>query len=292
VPPSILTRYEKLPGMNKRQNLQYVCGLCNTVLKESEYLDIDPRRITEPCPSCGHSLASTLTINRLCKPAESVVFQVPAPSRALTFDIPQLDRAYSGIRAGEILCILGRPAITLVTRLCVRAMLPWRQGGLQSRVLFIDAGNTSDIYQCVNFARQYGMDLSRVLDSILVSRAFTIHQLASLIILELPEAIKRFGARLVVVSGLLSMFFQDPSADKTEAKRLLREMMAAVRRVSGEAIVVISSEETQGYEDIFAKFKNKLKLHAGGTLRIVASSEYGSKEFVLPEKALKTVRGE
>ena len=278
--------------MDNRQTLQYLCGLCNTVLKESECLDIDPRRITEPCPSCGHSLSSTLTINRPHKDVEPTVFHVATTVKVLTFDIKQLDSFYSGIRTGEILCIIGHPAITLVTRLCVRALLPRRQGGLQSQVLFIDAGNTSDLYQCVNFARQYGMDLTKVLDGIIVSRAFTVHQLASLIIMELPDAMKRFGAGLVVISGLLKMFLEDPQVDRKEARRLLGEMMIAIKRIAHDALVVISTEETGGYEDIFNQFKNRLELCGNATLVISANSKYRSKKFSLPEKMLKVVKVE
>lgn len=279
--------------MNNRQTLQYLCGLCNTVLKESECLDIDPRKVTESCPSCGHSLASTLIINRLRKPVEPIVFQTPqtpTSSNAFTFDIAQLDSFYYSTETGEILCIIGRPAITLVTRLCVRALLPKRQGGLASQVLFIDAGNTSDIYQCVSFARQYGMDLTAVLGRIVVSRAFTIHQLASLIIMELPDAIRRFDAGLVVISGLLRMFLEDPQVDKKEARQLLGEMMAAVRRVSRDVRVVISSEEAGAYTDIFRQFENRLELSGDTTLRISAASRYQTRKFLLPEKALRRVR--
>lgn len=276
--------------MDNRQTLQYLCSFCNTVLKESEYLDIDPRRVTEPCPNCGHSLASNLTVNRPRKRVEPATFQVAAVPPALTFGIRQLDSLHLDIRVGEILCMIGCPTAILATRLCVRALLPKRQGGLASQVLFIDAGNTSDIYQCVSFARQYGMDLTKVLDGVVVSRAFTIHQLASLIIIELPDAIKRFGAGLVIVSGLLRMFVEDPQVDKKEARRLLGEIMVAIWRISRDVRIVISTEETGDYKDIFRQFKNRLELHGNGTLFVNVVSEYQSKEFSIPEKELKLVR--
>jgi hypothetical protein len=73
-------------------------------------------------------------------------------------------------------------------RLCVRALMSKRQGGFEStNVIFIDAGNNSDVYQCVNFARQYGLDKEMVLHSILVTRAFTIYQLADLLITNYQE---------------------------------------------------------------------------------------------------------
>lgn len=57
----------------------------------------------------------------------------------------------------------------------MRALLPARFGGLGSPyVIVVDAGNKSDFYQTVNFARQYGLDLNSTLDRIIVSRTFTI----------------------------------------------------------------------------------------------------------------------
>jgi hypothetical protein len=46
-----------------------------------------------------------------------------------------------------------------------------------------------DIYQYVSFARQYGLDIKKFLQTIVVSRMFTIYQLANTIIYELPKII-------------------------------------------------------------------------------------------------------
>jgi hypothetical protein len=130
---------------------------------------------------------------------------------------------------------------TLVTRLCVRALMSRQYGGLESpSIIFIDAGNCSDIYQTVNFARQYGLDIEKVLNSIIVSRPFTIHHLASLIINDLEPAVQRFGAKLVVVSDLLKMFVQDPQIDTDEARWLVKEIIKALQKLSTQVFVVVS----------------------------------------------------
>ena len=59
-------------------------------------------------------------------------------------------------------------------------MLPKRYGGMgsdYSKPIAIDAGNCSNVYQFVYFARQYGLEVKKVLQSIVVSRVFTIYQL-------------------------------------------------------------------------------------------------------------------
>jgi hypothetical protein len=140
-------------------------------------------------------------------------YDILKPHR-LSFDIAQIDRYLDLTDRGGALCVtsngkdgnLRHLNNTLLTRLCVRALMSKRQGGFESpSVIFIDAGNCSDIYQCVNFARQYGLDIEKVWDSIIISRPFTIHQLAGSIINELDSAgaaaiVQRFGAKLVIVS--------------------------------------------------------------------------------------------
>jgi hypothetical protein len=79
------------------------------------------------------------------------------------------------------------------------------------KVIFIDAGggkSSSNIYQCVYFARQYGLDIKKVLWNIMVTRAFTIYQLADLIIYQLPKFIhQQFNGKVIVVSRLFIISF-------------------------------------------------------------------------------------
>jgi predicted membrane chloride channel (bestrophin family) len=88
------------------------------------------------------------------------------------------------------------------------------------------------------------------------------------------------------------MFLEDPQVDKKEARRLLGEMMIAVKRISRDVMVVVSTEETRDYEDIFEQFKNRLELCGNATLVVNAISKYRSRKFSLPEKALKMVKVE
>jgi len=111
----------------------------------------------------------------------------------LRFDIEQTDSL--AIDIGERVCLVGKCS-TPVDRLVITALLPERHGGFGSpHVTIIDGGNQSDIYQCVDFARQYGLDIKDILRRILVSRAFTIYQLVDLITNELPKLVRRFDTK-------------------------------------------------------------------------------------------------
>jgi hypothetical protein len=243
---------------------QYKCSSCGTILKETESR-IDNsilRSLNERCASCDNILQEqTITIestpvkqqrthsfsqiSHLLPTTFERAFDLQPPQK-LIFDIPQIDSSLDFADRGAT-CVTssrdgGWHANTLVTRACVRALMSKRQGGFGSpSVIFIDAGNCSDIYECVDFARQYGLDSDKILDSIIVSRPFTIHQLAGLIVHSLQSAIQHYSAKLVVVSDVLSMFMkEDPQIDLDEARWLIKEIARALKRLSAQAMIVVS----------------------------------------------------
>ena len=210
----------------QQQTLQYFCSYCGTLLKISYESTSNPllANLSEECPTCGVLLSQTL--KRELKSAEqqqrqqqqnniqqssSFLSSPPLPkfqtayeeiSSRLTFDIKKIDNSIS-ITAGQTVCISGseRKYINiLLIRLCVRALLPKRYGGGFSspNVIVIDAaaGNGLDIYQYVNFARQHGLDIKKVLENTIITRAFTIYQLANIIIYELPESFNNLMSNL------------------------------------------------------------------------------------------------
>jgi hypothetical protein len=176
-------------------------------------------------------------------------------TKLIFFDIAEIDSFLDlSDRGGGSICVASSRKSrdgdswhannTLVTRLCVRALMPRWYGGFGSpSVIFIDAGNCSDIYKCVSFIRQYGLDQQKTLDRIIVSRPFTIHQLACLIIYEVALMLQRTDARLVVISDLLRMFIQDPQIDPDEARWLVKEIARSLRKLSSQVLVVVSLHE-------------------------------------------------
>jgi hypothetical protein len=127
----------------------------------------------------------------------------------------------------------------LIDRLCVHSLLPRRHGGIgegYSKIIAIDAGNCSDVYQIVNFARQYGLKINGVLQNMMVSRVFTIYQLAHLVIDELPLIIEQLSADkrrnyVIVIYGLLHLFESDPHIYKANAKQIIKEIAVSLRKI-------------------------------------------------------------
>ena len=143
---------------HSNQLLKYYCSKCDTLLKETN-VDIGLSNSKEECPHCGSLVSETLRKENenehktsfLALPKIQTAYEEFSISR-LTFDIRKIDSLVD-ITTGDTACIIAankKHANTLLTRLCVRALMSNRQGGFNSsKVIFVDAGNTSDVYQCV-----------------------------------------------------------------------------------------------------------------------------------------------
>ena len=229
---------------------------------------IQKEQLREECPSCGALLSTTLQNMEIFPPLSksqhvpsdptpklvehlSVDFQTACRqiqdiSNRFAFDIKEIDSLLD-LQSTGTLCIVGVQKYTqiLIDRLCVHSMLPRRYGGIgsdYSKTIAIDAGNCSNIYQFVDFARQYGLEVKKALQNIVGSRVFTIYQLADLIIHELPKIIRELSPRnkIIVVYDLLHLFVFDPHIDKVDAKRLIKEIARSLRKLSKDRLVVIS----------------------------------------------------
>jgi hypothetical protein len=179
----------------------------------------------------------------------------------LTFDIEKIDSCSISLTTEDCVCIVGNErkyVNAILMRLCVRALMSKRQGGFEStNVIFIDAGNDSDVYQCVNFARQYGLSIKKVLQSIMITRAFTIYQLADLIIYQLPRIVQQFNTKvIVVISDLLNMFTQehDPNIDHNEAIFLIKEIINSIKKTLDKTLVVVSFQQQHNNHKSYAEY--------------------------------------
>jgi hypothetical protein len=167
------------------------------------------------------------------------------------------------LTAGDRLALTGNKKYSrmFVTRLCVNALLSPSSLPLSSKkeddgklaassqfhtsnVILVDSGNSTDFYQYVNFARQYySRDvLSRVLSNTIITRPFTVYQLADIVINQLPKVIEQYDAKMVIVSDLLDMFARDPQIGSNEATYLINEIINSITksRALEDVLVIVS----------------------------------------------------
>ncbi len=139
---------------------------------------------------------------------------------------------------GRMAGIFGDGAPALALRALARPLLSGETA------VVVDGGNRFDPYAIGRAAAALGGDGRAALSRIHVSRAFTCHQLETLLSRELPGALARFGAPLALVLGLPETF-ADPDVPYPEACRIFRRCLSALGRVArgGTRVVLVGRAE-------------------------------------------------
>src|SRR5918994_690674 len=261
---------------HNHQLLQYFCSKCGILLKEEEEkslidnkkIVLTPATATEQCLKCGSLLSSKNLIRKfklkepnileeqqhllssllLRRTSEELLFpkfqtayyNIEDRKRRITLDIEEIDSSIT-LTTEDCVGIIGeaRYANTILIRLCVRALI------LKSQSELLD------------FARQYGLDIKKVLQSIVVSRAFTIYQLTDLIIYELPRVIQQLEAKVILISDLLNMFVCDPQIKIEEGERMIKEIINSLRKISittHNTLIVVSLYRHRHYSSFSSSY--------------------------------------
>jgi Rad51 len=123
----------------------------------------------------------------------------------------------------------------------VRSLLPRNHGGVDAEnVIVIDADNSSSPYLYVDIGREYGMYHSKVLRNVIVARQFTIYQLTNTILYDLPKRIQIHKPKIIIISGLLDQFFQDPYIRTAEVESLVSQIVTALHNIKDVFIILTS----------------------------------------------------
>jgi hypothetical protein len=229
----------------------YYCILCDEALVCSKHL-INPQKIqlafNNSCPNCGFELERVLNCqpstlppgrrlltNLKCEKPEILlepeVWPEKQARRARTLSRERQPDLTTGVDAIDRILVLkrcqlaylqGEPSHALSLLLCVRATLPVPRG-LDSDVVFIDAGNIFDAYTISQHAINLGLDLAKIQERIHLSRAFTHHQVCNLIMDKLPSAIEENDADVAVVSDITALFCDPDVHDKKESLDIFRK---------------------------------------------------------------------
>jgi hypothetical protein len=212
--------------------------------------------------------------------SQNVIVKPMLSQPVFPLDIRGVNEVFPGFALGDFAVLQGVSSVsTLVSLLCVKAQLPIQLGGLQSPVVFIDGGNSFDLYQVVQLAQIHNLDPKKVLDGIFISRAFTAYQVEELIMQRLKETVKKFNAKLVIISDIAG-FFLDQDIPEFEAQRIFSHVTTFLSNFAREQqITVIATYPPHAETD-----RNKL-LHTSTCSRanVVLSlrkTSY-SRQFVL-----------
>lgn len=142
----------------------------------------------------------------------------------------------------DAICLLGNSRMTnlMLTKIAVHCLMPKKYGGFRSSKVFVlDAGNCTDVYQFVDFMKQYGLNIKKNLKKIMISRVFTVYQLTHFLKYELPKTIHDYRINIVIIPDLLTMFLQEAEMDLNEIKFLVTEIVDILKVITHEGKVLL-----------------------------------------------------
>jgi len=162
-----------------------------------------------------------MTQKLLTKPTTKTTQQIAH----LTLNIPTVDQLIPHFKAGDFAAFHGSSTlITLTTRICVRAQIPKKIGGLASNIVFIDNGNTFKLYKTTHPAQQHKLDPHKVQKHIFISQTHTAYELTILITEKLENIIKKHNAKIVIISDIAKPFL-DENIPEEEAQKVYSQVL-------------------------------------------------------------------
>ena len=162
----------------------------------------------------------------------------------LTSGLVSVDSLIGGLKPDTIALLTGSGIrLQAAEGYCIRAQLSEGEGGFKGGAFFIDAGNSFDVYLFTALARKYHLDYDSALNQQLLSRAFTIYELRSL----MEDSETAFAVRkpkLLIVSEVFSLFTDD--IDRYEARRVFRNIASSVSEISKrEGVPILLTSATR-----------------------------------------------
>ena len=203
------------------------------------------------------------------------------PSRALlTLNIPNIDELFPGFATGDFALLCGTSAVLpLSSLLCARAQLPNQLRGLGTDVIFVDGGNTFRLYQVSRIAQIHQLDPRQVLKCIYISRAFTAHQLTSIVFERLKDTVDKFNSKLVVISDIAGLYL-DKDVPAEEAKRVFSQLTAFLSTFAEENQLILIATYPPHHCSRRNSFLHALACGRANVVISIRPSKYG-QEFVL-----------
>jgi hypothetical protein len=176
---------------------------------------------------------------------------------------------FPGFPAGKTVhraLIVGERAVSFTVYLSAFAALR------RFKVLVADGANAFDPYVVSKFARTEGFPPDELLRKIAVARAFTCHQLATLIRERLEPLVLPGVPSLVVFLGPCTMFF-DEDVPGEEATLLFRKMMAKVQQMSQGGVFFLMSQSSHGFNKNRSFLLRELVRSADAVLKLKSSPD-------------------
>jgi hypothetical protein len=215
----------------------------------------------------------------------------PRPTTPLfSINMWGINTLFPGFAPGDFAVIYGSTSVvSLCSLLCVKAQLSAQLDGLNTDVIFVDGANTFQLYQIARLARVHQLDPKKILDHIVLSRAFTAYQMTRLILQNLEAEIKKRNAKLVIISDIAATFLDDDIQDE-EAKKIYNQIITNLPIIAKKYQIVIIATYLQHEENQRDEYLKNLTKAKANTIIGLHQSKY-TREIAL-EKHPSCILGE
>jgi len=211
---------------------------------------------------------------------QSTVVKTVSSQPLLSLNMRNINDLFPGLALGDFAVLHGSESVlSLASLLCVRAQLPVQLGGLGSNVVFVDGGNTFQLYHVARLARLHRLDPKQALERIYISRAFTAYQMTALVLEKLRETVKRYDAKLVVISDIAG-FFLDKDVAEIEARRVYSQVTAYLQNFARENNVILVAAYPPHQESRRNSYLHAVTCGRASTVISLRQSRY-EREFIL-----------
>jgi hypothetical protein len=211
--------------------------------------------------------------------SQNVIVKPSLSQPVFPLSIRGVKEVFPGFALGDFAVLQGSSVLSLASLLSVKAQLPAQLGGLQSSVIFIDGGNTFRLYQIAQLAQIHHLDPRKVLDNIYISRAFTPYQTVALIKDQLRDAIKKYNAKLVIISDIAG-FFLDKDVAEDEARRIFSQVTTYLSNFARETQTIVLATYPPHDTTERNGFLHKLTCSKAGVVLSLKKTSY-ARQFAL-----------
>jgi hypothetical protein len=179
-----------------------------------------------------------MTQKLLTKPTTTLT-QQQKPSH-LTLNIPSIDQLFPCFKPGDFAVLHGTPtAITpFTTRICVRTQIPKQQGGLASKIIYINNENTYKQHKTTHLAKQHGLDPHKTLKNIITKQTTTAYKLTSLITEKLEKTIKKHNAKIIIITDIAKHFL-DENIPEEETQTIYNQILNYLSSLTKKHQIII-----------------------------------------------------
>jgi hypothetical protein len=212
--------------------------------------------------------------------SQNTIIKTTPSQPLLSLNMRNINELFPGFAVGDFAVLHGSHSVlSLTSLLCVRAQLPTQLGGLGSNVVFVDGDNTFRLYQVARLAKLHQLDPKHALERIYISRAFTAYQMTALILEKLKETIKRYDAKIAIISDIAG-FFLDKDVPEYEACRVYSQVTAYLSNFAEQNHVALIATYLPHQETRRNNFLHALTCGRANTVISLRQTKY-DRELVL-----------